>query len=162
MYLHVSNLVLFPIVLLHLVLEQLTPGLDKSVVVTSVVIQNQIIEVNYSVAHAIHEVLGMGNDHKNHFVVLELLLQPHTGIQVQVVGGLVQEEQVRLQEEGPGEGNPHPPATREVLRHLLLHFVGEAEASQDVGSLGLGGVGVDAVEPLVHVHQLFLGLCKAI
>lgn len=31
---------------------------------------------------------------------LELLLQPHTGIQIQVVGGLIQQQHERLDEQG--------------------------------------------------------------
>lgn len=36
-------------------------------------------------------------------LLAKLLLQPHTGIQVQMVGGLIQQQHERLQEQGPGD-----------------------------------------------------------
>ena len=41
-------------------------------------------------AHAVHEVLGVGDHDEDALEVAEHLLQPHTRLQVQMVGGLVQ------------------------------------------------------------------------
>lgn len=86
----------------------------------------------------------------------EFLFKPHTGVQVQMVGGLVEEQEMRFDVESPGEGDTHPPAPAEVFRLLLLHLASEAQAVQDGGGPGLGRIGAHLVQPLVDVHQLLL------
>ena len=50
-YLHVGDLVLFPLVLLHLVLEQLTARLHEHVVVSRVELQLLLVQVDDVGAH---------------------------------------------------------------------------------------------------------------
>lgn len=40
-------------------------------------------------------------------------LQPKHSMQVQVIGGLIQEQKVGLHEQGPGERHTHPPTSAE-------------------------------------------------
>src|SRR3712207_9444485 len=47
---------------------------------------------------------------------LEPALQPHRSFQVEVVGGLVQQQQVGLQEQRAGQRHAHPPAAGELDR----------------------------------------------
>lgn len=79
-----------------------------------------------------------------------LLVEPDDGVQVQVVGGLVQHQQGGLHEQGsedtagqhewtgptlgrvvllPGQGDPHSPASREPLGGSVLHLWGEGQTS---------------------------------
>lgn len=60
----------------------------------------------------------MRDDNQNAFVLLQLLLQPHAGVQVQVVGWLVQQQDRRLHEQGSSQADPHAPAAAKVF-HLL-------------------------------------------
>lgn len=55
--LHMSNLVLFPLVLLHLVFQQFHTSADKRVVVTTIVLQLPLIHVYHICAHTIKEIL---------------------------------------------------------------------------------------------------------
>ena len=79
-------------------------------------------EVGNVGAHSIEEVLRVRNKHQDPLVVAQLLLEVHTCLQVQVVGGLIQEQQCRLEEEGSGQRHSHTPTTRKVTALLLLHL----------------------------------------
>ena len=102
--------------------------------------------------------LRMRDEHQNLFVVLELLLEPDAGLQVQVVGRLVEEEEMRLDEEGAGEGDAHAPTSRELLALFVLHGGVEAQTLEDVGRFGLGRVCAQLVQALVHLHEEVLRL----
>ena len=45
----------------------------------------------------------------------QVLLEPGDGVDVEVVGGLVEHQQVGPGEQQAGQGDPHPPAARELL-----------------------------------------------
>jgi hypothetical protein len=47
-------------------------------------------------------------------------------LQIQVVGGLVQQQQSGLDEEGLGQRHAHAPPTGQILGHLVHHLVREA------------------------------------
>ena len=62
---------------------------------TSVVVELPVVHVDDVGAHAVHEVLGVGDHDEDALEVAEHLLQPNAGFQVQVVGGLVQDAAAR-------------------------------------------------------------------
>jgi len=67
-------------------------------------------------------------------VCLEVFLQPQDGFEVEVVGRLVQEQEVWLDKEGRGQGYPHPPPPAQIASRGCLHFQAELETIQDGGS----------------------------
>ena len=84
-------------------------------------------------------------------------LQPQGAFEVEIVGRLVEQQQVRLGEQGRGHRHPHPPAAGELRHRPGEVGGGEAEAAEDFGGAGRGAVGVDVVQPGVDVAQA-LGL----
>lgn len=54
----------------------------------------------------------------------------------------------------PGKRNPHPPATTEVFKFLLLHWRGKAEAMQDTGCTHLCLIGIQLLQSFIQLHQL--------
>lgn len=67
-YLHVRDLVLLPVVLLHLVLEQLHARPDECLVVTGVVLEAALAHVDDVRAHAVQEVLRVRDQDQDAFV----------------------------------------------------------------------------------------------
>mmetsp|Transcript_17166 Transcript_17166/g.39642 ORF Transcript_17166/g.39642 Transcript_17166/m.39642 type:complete len:353 (-) Transcript_17166:129-1187(-) len=67
-----------------------------------------------------------------------------------------------LDEQGPGQRDAHPPASRKVLRLLGLHLVGEAQPGENGSGPDLGRVGIEGVQALVDgvegVHDFLLEL----
>ena len=71
----------------------------------------------------------MRNEHQNALVSFEFLFEPDTSVQIQVICRLVEQHQVRLQEESARERDAHSPSTREIGELLLLHVSSETETS---------------------------------
>ena len=53
----------------------------------------------------------MGYDHDCAFAVGNVVLEPHDGVEVEMVCGLVKEKNVGLDEKGSGQGNSHTPTS---------------------------------------------------
>lgn len=63
--------------------------------------------------------------------VRDVVLEPHHGVQVQMVCGLIQQEDVGLDEQGAGQGDTHSPTSRKTANWATEHSVGEAQTSQN-------------------------------
>ena len=70
-------------------------------------------------------------------------LKPQDSSEVQVVGGLVQQQHCGLDVQRARQGYAHAPAAREVSRGPPLHGFCEAQAVQDLRGARLGAVGTD-------------------
>ena len=90
-------------------------------------------------------------DDQDLLVGFEFLFEPDARLQVQVVGGLVHEEQMRLEKEGSRQSHAHPPTSRKVLTLFVHHGLGESQTLQDVAGLELGRVGSNLVQTVVHL-----------
>ena len=86
-------------------------------------------------------------------VVAEVLLQPHAGFQVQVVRGLVKQQQCRRREERLGERDAHAPPAGHVLGGSPHHVLLETQAVQQLSRARLDRGRVQLLEPLVDWLQ---------
>lgn len=77
----------------------------------------------------------MADDDEDLAVVLEIVLEPHARLEVEVVGGLVEQEHGRPHEQGLGQRDPHAPAAAELACLLLLHLGREPEAVEQLAGL---------------------------
>ena len=89
------------------------------------------------------------DEDENVVVGREVGLEPDNGAEVEMRRRLVEQEQVRLNKEGPRERDTHPPATRHVLGRLGHHCRREAETVEDRTGLGLEHRGVHLLNLLV-------------
>ena len=76
----------------------------------------------------VEKVAVVADDDHGARVAGEIALQPHRAFQVEIVGRLVEEQEVRLGEEDRGERDAHPPAAGKVRAGPLLRRGVEAEA----------------------------------
>ena len=60
-------------------------------------------------------------------ILVQVLFQPVARFKVQVVGGFVEKKQVGFLEQQFGEGNPHLPAARELVREPRPIFLAKAK-----------------------------------
>eukprot|EP00128_Syssomonas_multiformis_P015610 Colp12_sorted_trinity150504_noHs@26975 len=151
--LHVLDLLLLLLVLLHLLHLQLLTGLLVLVVVTGPVGELLETEDHHVRAHAVKEILGVGHDNENAGVGLKVVLEPHTGFKIKMVGGLIKKEEGRADEKSTGKSHTHTPTTRQVLGELQLLLVGETQTSENIRSSCLKSVGVEELKTLVHIMQ---------
>mmetsp|Transcript_20767 Transcript_20767/g.67332 ORF Transcript_20767/g.67332 Transcript_20767/m.67332 type:complete len:707 (-) Transcript_20767:3-2123(-) len=133
----VLDVLLFLLVGLELVDLTLKPRLHiGSIVATPIhqlVVHRELHDLG---ADTVQEVFGVRCHNDGRGVGGQVLLEPNTGTQVQVVRGLVQNEQRRLLEECLCERHTHSPATGHVLRRLVHHGLSEAKAVEQGTGLG--------------------------
>ena len=93
-------------------------------------------------------------------VVLEEVLEPVDGVEIEVVGGLVEEQRFGLAEEGLGEEDADFLAALELGHFALVDVFADVEAVEEDGGVGFGGVAVfvadDAFE-LAEAHAVGVG-----
>ena len=69
-------------------------------------LQALMVQFPDAVDHPVEEVAVVGNDQECFAEMAQEAFQPRQSLEVQVVGGLVKDEQVRLGEQGAGQGGP--------------------------------------------------------
>ena len=80
-------------------------------------------------------------------------LQPQRGFQVEVVGRFVEQQQVGVGEQRGGERHAHAPAAGEFLDRARLRGLVEAQAGEDGGGAGRGGIGADRAQAFVDLGE---------
>ena len=116
------------------------------------------IEMPHLVDDLVEQLGGMGDDEEAALVLLEIPAQPFDGVGVQMVGGLVEDERVRVGEEDARQFDAAALAAGQGAELLLHDLLRQAERSRHRGRLGLGRVAAGLVEVLhglvVTVHGL--------
>ncbi len=89
----------------------------------------------------------MADDDDRARIVRQMIFQPQRAFEVEIVGGFVQQQQVRRREQRGGERHAHAPAAGEFRTGPGLIGGRKAEPAQDRGGAGRRGVGVDVDQP---------------
>ena len=85
------------------------------------------------VAHArVHERAVVAHQQHGAVIARQKRLEPLDGLQVQVVGGLVQKEKVGVPQQQLRKRDAHLPAAGELLRRLVEVLDGKSQAAQDL------------------------------
>ena len=150
------GLLLLVLLLLHdlVVADSLLEG----VVVAGVVGEPALREPDDVGAYAVEEVLRVAHEDEALLVLGQVPLEPHARLQIEVVGGLVQQQQSGLGKERLGKRDAHAPASGHVLGGPVDHDFGESEGMEELGGPDLEGVGIDLVESIVDgLQSLVLG-----
>ena len=80
-------------------------------------------------------------------------LQPHRRFQVEVVGRLVQQQQVRVGEQRRGQRDAHAPAAGKLGDRPSLGGLVEPQAGEDGGGARRGGIGADGDQPVMDLGE---------
>mmetsp|Transcript_2580 Transcript_2580/g.4312 ORF Transcript_2580/g.4312 Transcript_2580/m.4312 type:complete len:464 (+) Transcript_2580:1224-2615(+) len=144
--LDVLDVVLLLLVLLLLNDLLLRHRLQEGVVVTGVVRQSLVSQPDDVRAHAIQKVLRVRDEDEAAVVVAQVLLQPHARLQVEMVGGLIEQQERGPHEQCAREGDAHAPPTGHVLCALRHHLAGETQPVQELCGTALECVGVDFLQ----------------
>ena len=135
--------------------------LEDHVVVAAVVDDDGlVVDVGDVGADVVEEVAVVRDGDDGAVVADEEVLEPVDGLEVEGVGGLVEEQGFGVAEEGLGEQDADLLAALELGHLALVEFVGDVEALQQDGGVGLGFVAVlvadDAFE-LAEAGAVFVG-----
>ena len=97
--------------------------------------------------HRVEEAAIVADQDQGAAVIAQKPLQPQGGFEVEMIGRLVEQQQVGLGEEDRGERDAHPPAARQIGNRPALHRVVEAEPGEDAGGPARRRMGIDLDEP---------------
>ena len=89
-------------------------------------------------------------------ISLEIVLEPVAGFQIEVVGGLVEQQQVGLGQQQLGQRDAHLPAAAELVGLPRPILFAEAEAGEHAAHLRVERVAVERVKALLQ-HGVALG-----
>lgn len=143
-----------PLALLHGLGLLLLVAADEGVEAAAVGVQLLVLEVHDLVADGVEEALLVGDDDEGALALRgKVLLQPQDGPEVEVVGGLVEEEERWLHEERAGERDALDPAAAEGARRPRLARLVEPQPGEDLGRARRGGVPATLRELLVHLGE---------
>ena len=135
-------------------------GHDHLVVAAGVGDDGFVVDVGGVGGDRVEEVAVVGDGDEGAVVVLEEVLEPVDGFEIEVVGGLVEEQGLGLAEEGLGEQDADLLAALEFAHAALVDGLGDVETVEKDGGVGLGGVAVfvadDAFE-LAEAHAVGVG-----
>ena len=153
---------------LHLLIVALLALLQVGAVVSCVgdELRGIGIDLDDGFDERVHEVTIVGNHQDGTGVVEQVALEPEKGDEIEVVGGLVEHQQIGLHDEEAGKVGAHDPATRVFMSGLMEIFFFKAEAAEDFFCLGFELVAVEMVELVLSfgvfgVAVVVLGLMLA-
>ena len=101
----------------------------------------------------VQEIAVMRNQHNRVRVIGQVLLQPIAGFQIQVIGGFIQQQQVRLFEQQLGQSDAHLPAAGKLLGALVPFLVRKPEPGDHRPHLRLDGVAVAITKFTIQVME---------
>ena len=102
----------------------------------------------------VHEGAVVADEKNGAVVAGEEGLEPLDALEVEVVGWLVEHQQVWVAQEELGERDAHLPAAGEVLRGLVEVLYGKAESREDLAGAALKLVATEALEAVLGVTIL--------
>ena len=118
----------------RLLLRQLRgPLVFEARVVTAVGGDTAMFEAEDAVRHAVEELAVMGDDQQRTGVGQQPAFKPQHGVEVEVVGGFVQQQDVRRAHECLRQRQPYAPAAGESVDGACLVFGREPEAGHERG-----------------------------
>mmetsp|Transcript_58812 Transcript_58812/g.144165 ORF Transcript_58812/g.144165 Transcript_58812/m.144165 type:complete len:786 (-) Transcript_58812:478-2835(-) len=164
--------VLLGLDLLHLRVVRRLPGLaalllelQEARVVAVVALRLAALHIDDLVANAVQELTIVRHDNHGDLLVDEELLHPLDALEVEVIGRLVEQQQVGLRQEDLAQPDTHLPAPREG-RHKRVPLLGrEPHQVHDLLNLGLQHRNLHAIRAaleVLHAVELALHLVRVV
>ena len=147
--LHLSDFLLLVLIGAELLLATLLSQDDVLVVFHLVICHTPAGDFHRAVRHIVDESTVVTHQHHRRRRSGQKLLQPLDGLDVEMVGRLVQQQHVGLLKQDLGQFDTHTPTARELLRGALEVRPHEAQAHQRALQFGLA-----ALRP--HHQQAFV------
>ncbi len=116
--------------------------LQKLFVVARIEMHAAIPDLDDFVDGDVQEIAVVRNQHEGERIVGKILLQPVAGFQIQVIGGLVEQQQVGFFKQQLGERDAHLPAAGKFLGAFVPLLVRKTEPGKHGAHLRFNGVAV--------------------
>ena len=126
--------------------EPLAALLFEAVVVAAIGDQAAAVEMEDGADHRIEQRAVVADQEHRAAIGGKKALEPEPGLEVEMVAGLVEEQQVGRGKQQCGNGDAHPPAAGEGVQRAGLRRLVEAQPGEDGGGARRGGLGGDVGE----------------
>ena len=123
-------------------------------VVARVQVDREVLDVRDARADLVEEIAVVRDDQQDALVALQPALEPEDGGQVEMVRGLVEQQDVRAAHQCTREIQPHAPAAGKRIDRLGVLLCREAETVQQARRARLGREAVDGLHALVQHMQV--------
>jgi hypothetical protein len=117
-------------------------GFHEVVVVAAIDLDRAVVEVGHVGAHLVQEVPVVRDDDHGRLALVEDVLQPADGVDVEVVGRLVEQQDVRVGEQRLHQQHAQLPARRHLAHRAVVLVGRDAGAEQQFAGARFGGVAV--------------------
>ena len=122
-------------------------------VVAGVELRAAFVQMQNVRRHAIEELAVVRDHHQHAGIFQKPLLEPEHRIEIEMVGRLVEQQQVRRHHQRAREIEPHAPAAGEIRDRHAMRLGPEAEPVQQPAGARLGVVAVDVGHLLVRERR---------
>ena len=150
-FLKMSDLLLILLVLLERLFVAAALLLNVKAVIAVVKHGLAVHDLHDALRHGVQEPAVMGNGQHRALKAQQIILQPFRGAHVQMVGRLVQQQDVGILKDESGQVYPGLLTARQRVKQLFPHGGRDV---QPVGHLGAADLGVVAPQHLEPVHQV--------
>ena len=125
------------------------------VVIARIEVQLTVDEMQYVIDRIVEDLAVVADDHRGVGVFLQAGLKPERAFEIEIVGGLIEQQQVRLGKQGRSQGHAHAPTAGEFRHGPGEVSMGEAEAGEDFGGAAGSAVGTDFAKAGIDFAQVF-------
>ena len=136
------------LVLLHLQIEPSLLFVHVEGIVAGIELRVTVGNLNDPVGHLIDKIPIVGNGQHRSFEGVDILLQPFHAPQIQVVGGLIQQQNIRLFQQQPGKVHPGLFPAGKAGKFLASLFGRNAKTVADLVHLHIHVVAAAGLEPV--------------
>ena len=117
-------------------------------------------EMQDVVRDVVEQIPVVADDEKRRGLALEIIGEPEHAFEVEIVGRLVEQQNVGRGKEDRRKRHAHSPAAREFGERAVLRRLVEAEAGENARDPRRGGMGVDVGKPRLDLGDaLRIGRC---
>ena len=109
------------------------------------------VDLNDALHHTVQKVTVVGDGKDGALKGIQILLQPLCGAEVQMVGGLIQQQDVRVLQNEPGQVDPGLLAAGELIEELLAHCRRDFQAVADLAQTDGGIVAALSLKALRQI-----------
>ncbi len=111
------------------------------------------VEVDDPVDHAVEKIAVVRDEQQRSRIAREPVLEPQHGVEIEVIGGLVEQQEVRAAHQGLREIEPHSPAAREPGDRTLVGRCGKPEPREQCRGARSCRVAADFVVAVMKVRE---------
>jgi hypothetical protein len=122
-------------------------------VVAGVQLRAPFVQVQDVGADAVEELAVVRDQQQRAGILQQPLFQPQHGVEVQVVGGLVEQQQFRGRHQGARQVQAHPPAAGELGDGAPLRRRRKAQAVQQARGPGLGVIALQLGQVVMRARR---------